>query len=123
MELSVPAEELLIYKVEQPTVGKNPGFVHLFFSPTAAAPIQPLTLLAYVASGSTGPLRTVAVDLFRIEPRDPAYRHPYPPDMPRPRPGSAWMLELNRTSLLLPTRRLKAWSKDGLRQLKVEAVP
>ena len=77
---------------------------------------------AYVASGSTGPLRTVAVDLFRIEPRDPAYRHPYPPDMPRPRPGSAWMLELNRTSLLLPTRRLKTWSKDGLRQLKVEEI-
>jgi len=41
-----PGEELLIYKVEQPTVGKNPGFVHLFFSPTAAALIQPLTLLA-----------------------------------------------------------------------------
>ena len=41
-----PGEELLIYKVEQPTVGKNPGYVHLFFSPTPAAPIQPLTLLA-----------------------------------------------------------------------------
>ncbi|MCI1189727.1 hypothetical protein MON38_20075 [Hymenobacter sp. DH14] len=41
-----PGEELLIYKVEQPTVGKNPGYVHLYFSPTAAAPIQPLTLLA-----------------------------------------------------------------------------
>ena len=41
-----PGEELLLYKVEQPTVGKNPGYVHLFFSPTAAAPIQPLTLLA-----------------------------------------------------------------------------
>ena len=41
-----PNEALLIYKVEQPTIGKNPGYVHLFFSPTAAAPIQPLTLLA-----------------------------------------------------------------------------
>ena len=41
-----PGEALLLYKVEQPTVGKNPGYVHLFFSPTAAAPIQPLTLLA-----------------------------------------------------------------------------
>ena len=39
-------EELLLYKVEQAAVGKNTGFVHLFFSPTAAAPIQPLTLLA-----------------------------------------------------------------------------
>jgi len=76
----------------------------------------------YVASGSTGPLRTVAVDLFRIEPRDPGYHHPYPIDMPRPRAASAYILELNRTSLLLPTRRLKTWSKDGLRQLKVEAL-
>ena len=41
-----PGEALLLYKVEQPTVGKNPGYVHLFFSPTADAPIQPLTLLA-----------------------------------------------------------------------------
>lgn len=41
-----PGEELLFYKVEQPTVGKNPGYVRLYFSPTAAAPIQPLTLLA-----------------------------------------------------------------------------
>ena len=41
-----PGEELLIYKVEQAAVGKNPGYVHLFFSPTAGAPIQPLTLLA-----------------------------------------------------------------------------
>jgi hypothetical protein len=41
-----PGEELLIYKVEQAAVGKNPGYVRLFFSPTAAAPIQPLTLLA-----------------------------------------------------------------------------
>jgi hypothetical protein len=41
-----PSEELLLYKVERPTVGKNPGSVRLYFSPTAAAPIQPLTLLA-----------------------------------------------------------------------------
>ena len=76
----------------------------------------------YVASGSTGPMRTVAVDLVRVEPRDPGYRHPYPPGMQRPRPGCAYVLELNRTSLLLPTRRLKTWSKDGLRQLKVEPI-
>jgi hypothetical protein len=41
-----PGEALLLYKVEQAAVGKNSGYVHLFFSPTAAAPIQPLTLLA-----------------------------------------------------------------------------
>lgn len=41
-----PGEELLLYKVEQPAVGKNPGSVRLYFSPTAAAPIQPLTRLA-----------------------------------------------------------------------------
>jgi hypothetical protein len=41
-----PGEELLLYKVEQPTVGKSPGFVRLFFSPNAEAPLQPLTLLA-----------------------------------------------------------------------------
>jgi len=41
-----PGEELLIYKVEQSALGKNPGYVHLFFSPTAASPVQPLTLLA-----------------------------------------------------------------------------
>ena len=39
-------EELLIYKVEQAPVGKTPGYVHLYFSATAAAPIQPLTLYA-----------------------------------------------------------------------------
>ena len=39
-------EELLLYKVERPAVGKNPGSVRLYFSPTAAAPIQSLTLLA-----------------------------------------------------------------------------
>ena len=76
----------------------------------------------YVASGSTGPMRTVAVDLLRLEPRDPSYHHPYPADMQRPRPGSAYLLELNRTSLLLPTRRLSTWSKDGIRQLKVEPL-
>ena len=41
-----PGETLLLYRVEQAAVGKNPGYVHLFFSPSAAAPIQPLTLLA-----------------------------------------------------------------------------
>lgn len=41
-----PGEDLLIYKVEQAAVGKNPGFVRLYFSPTAAAPMLPLTLLA-----------------------------------------------------------------------------
>ena len=41
-----PGEELLIYKVELVGSGDNPGYVHLFFSPTAVAPIQPLTLLA-----------------------------------------------------------------------------
>jgi hypothetical protein len=41
-----PGEALLLYKVEQPTVGKNPGYVHLFFSASSAAPILPLTLLA-----------------------------------------------------------------------------
>ena len=41
-----PGEALLLYKLEQPTVGKNPGYVHLFFSATGAGPIQPLTLLA-----------------------------------------------------------------------------
>lgn len=40
-----PGEKLLIYKVEQPTVSKSLGYVHLFFSPTATAPIQPRTLL------------------------------------------------------------------------------
>lgn len=38
-------EEVLLYKVEQPTVGKNPGYVRLYFSASAAAPLQPLTLL------------------------------------------------------------------------------
>ena len=41
-----PGKAILLCKVEQPAVGKNSGYVHLFFSPTAAAPIQPLTLLA-----------------------------------------------------------------------------
>ena len=43
-----PGEELLLYKMEQFEGGKNAGRtpVQLFFSPTAAAPIQPLTLLA-----------------------------------------------------------------------------
>lgn len=41
-----PGEELLLYKVERAPVGKNPGSVQLFFSVNAAAPIQPLTLLA-----------------------------------------------------------------------------
>lgn len=41
-----PGEALLLYKVEQAAVGKNPGYVRLYFSPTASDPIQPLTLLA-----------------------------------------------------------------------------
>lgn len=41
-----PGEELLLYNVEQAPVGKQSGFTKLYFSPTAAAPIQPLTLLA-----------------------------------------------------------------------------
>ena len=40
-----PGEELLLYPVEQAPVGKTPGLVRLFFSVTAAAPIQPLTVL------------------------------------------------------------------------------
>ncbi|TYZ07247.1 hypothetical protein FY528_15640 [Hymenobacter lutimineralis] len=40
-----PGEEVLLYKIEQPTVGKNPGFVRLYFSSSAQAPVQPLTLL------------------------------------------------------------------------------
>jgi hypothetical protein len=40
-----PAEELLIYKLEQPAIGKNQGYVRLFFSVNAAAPIQSLTLI------------------------------------------------------------------------------
>jgi hypothetical protein len=32
------------------------------------------------------------------------------------------VVELNRTSLLLPASRLAKWSKDGLRQLKVRRV-
>jgi hypothetical protein len=74
----------------------------------------------YVASGSTGPMRTVAVDLVKIVPRDPAFHYPYPEGSPRPAAGCAWITELNRTSLLLPTRRLGSYSRDGLLQLKVE---
>lgn len=40
-----PGEEVLLYKLEQATVGKNLGYVRLYFSATAASPIQPLTLL------------------------------------------------------------------------------
>ncbi|TYZ07255.1 hypothetical protein FY528_15680 [Hymenobacter lutimineralis] len=40
-----PTEAVLLYKVEQAPMGKNPGFVRLYFSTTAAAPLQPLTLL------------------------------------------------------------------------------
>ena len=40
-----PSEELLIYKVDQPVAGKNPAREELFFSSSAEAPIQPLTLL------------------------------------------------------------------------------
>ena len=43
-----PGEELLLYKMEQFEGGKNAGRTpaQLFFSPTANAPMQPLTLLA-----------------------------------------------------------------------------
>ena len=41
-----PGEELLIYKVEQKPMGRQPGYRKLYFSATATAPIQPLTLLA-----------------------------------------------------------------------------
>src|SRR5205807_2337422 len=75
--------------------------------------------LVYVASGSTGPMRTVAVDLFRIEPIDPSFepRHPLAPA--RPRDGSAWITEILRTSLLLPTRRIGHYRKKAFEQLKV----
>lgn len=39
-----PGEELLLYKTTLPAVGQNPGYVRLYFSATAEAPIQPLTL-------------------------------------------------------------------------------
>jgi hypothetical protein len=55
----------------------------------------------------------VAIDLLRIEQRGGAQERP--PD------GAAWILELNRTSLLLPTRRIELWSKKGREQLKVLA--
>jgi len=77
----------------------------------------------YVASGSTGPMRTVAVDLFRIAPRPAAYRYPFAEGTPRPPAGTAWILELNRTSLVLPTKRLEKYSKAGIAQLKVARIP
>ena len=40
-----PEEELLLYRVTQPAVGKNPGREDGYFSASAAAPIQVLTLL------------------------------------------------------------------------------
>ncbi len=69
----------------------------------------------YVGSGANGPMRTVAIDLVRIEPRKP------PPE--RPGSGGAFLLELNRTSLVVPTRRIAAWTKAGREQLKVEKLP
>ena len=40
-----PDEELLLYRVTQLAVGKNPGREDVYFSASAAAPIQGLTLL------------------------------------------------------------------------------
>lgn len=39
-----PKEEILLYKVEQATVGKNPGYVRRYFSASAEAPVLPLTI-------------------------------------------------------------------------------
>jgi hypothetical protein len=39
-----PGEEVLLYKTTLPPVGQNPGYVRLYFSATAEAPIQLLTL-------------------------------------------------------------------------------
>jgi hypothetical protein len=102
--------------------GRNAPYSGHYAMVMAAKMEAPDRGLLYVASGSTGPLRTSAIDLFRIEPKDPNYRSPYPEGTPRPREGSAYVLELNRTSLLLPTRRLEQWTKDGLRQLKVKRI-
>ena len=40
-----PDEELLLYRVTQLAIGKNPGREDVYFSASAAAPIQRLTLL------------------------------------------------------------------------------
>ena len=77
----------------------------------AAKMFTPERGLAYLASGSNGPFRTVAIDLFRIEPRQG--------NTERPAEGVVFILELNRTSLILPTRRIPLWSKKGREQLKV----
>lgn len=39
-----PGEELLLYRTSLPAVGHNPGYVRLYFSAAAEAPVQPLTL-------------------------------------------------------------------------------
>ncbi len=39
-----PGEELLLYRTTLPAVGRNPGYVRLYFSAAAEAPVQPLTL-------------------------------------------------------------------------------
>jgi hypothetical protein len=89
----------------------------------AARMEEPDRGLVYVAAGSTGPLRTVAVDLLRIVPRDPALRWPSPgKSPPRPPEGCAFLVELNRTSLLLPTRRISLFSPAGRAQLKVRRL-
>ena len=40
-----PEEELLLYRVTQVAAGKNPGREDVYFSASAAAPVQALTLL------------------------------------------------------------------------------
>ena len=40
-----PEEELLLYRVTQVAVGKNPGRDNVYFSASAVAPVQALTLL------------------------------------------------------------------------------
>ena len=40
-----PEEELLLYRMMQPAAGKNPGRDDAYFSASAAAPVQALTLL------------------------------------------------------------------------------